>query len=502
MQIVEWPMSRTSGVIAAVLLFVASSYSGCICKPSRRELSSVQLPPTIGPEEVRIDTVDPIMISGDSAEPDQVHIDTADGIVVTRDTADPEEVRIDSTEAIVAINPDGGPAQVETAADGDDGLIFKSTQGAILRIEASLTEFDASESSTPVRIVSGEMDQLPEGRLRLIKLIAQSGSSSIFEAALLDWSGVTRGRVVVKYTNNCREVVQRGMHARSPLMPEATFMYVLRSAQLVPAPIHLSPLRLVTRVRTLPTRLKSNYLVENALQCAGIAHTRFLVQEKAGIDLFAYFDHLQNTTSWIHVAKRAVSIAIRVVRMLKSLHRMGIVHGDIHGGNILFRAPMDTPEQVLSADTDMVFVDFEYAVFFPPEIGNPVRNPFPNSLNPTWLSPWQLLHHRIGRRDDIYRLIEWLADILSNGAVFARFNERVQRPAATRQDELLAEEALAKFKPIETMFSHVPIEGEAVRAELEHIARAHIASYNHPDARPEYDGIVAHLEAVLLLLSS
>ena len=383
----------------------------------------------------------------------------------------------------------------------DDWKIFNRTAQAIL----DAREIFMYQPRDTERYVAGrwvDIDVCPLGSVHLNSLIHQSGASSIFDASLL-WEdrGIAHIRsVVVKHANNCPEVVTRGRKARSLLVIEAVFMHVLSPFKLAPDPLFLSRPTVLQSVTGLPARVQSPYLLANSMHCLTMnTETRYLIEEKAGVDLFVYFDHLQNTTGWLEVAERAVGIAIRIVEMLKSLHRLGMVHGDIHGGNVLFKSPYSSPDQVPLTDSELVFVDFEYALFYPPTMGRPVEDTDRRSMTPVWLSPWQLLRQRLGRRDDVYRVMDWLADTLSLGARYQYLIAQIDR--ARRYG--VRDVDLSGFKDASAMFSCMaPNASDAVRAVLDHIARSHLASYDHPDHRPDYDEIVVQLRTVSELLSN
>ena len=391
---------------------------------------------------------------------------------------------------------------VDTGVDDEEWRIFEQTSRALSEARDHY-KGQPRDTERYVNHTWVETDASPQGSLHLGSLIGHSASSSIFTASLEydDVNGTTHRRpVVVKHANTCRELMVRGRNARSLLVIEAIFMHVLAPLKLAPAPIYLSPPTLLTSMSGLPARLQSPFLLEHPRECiARGAETRFLIEERAGVDLFTYFDYFHTTTDWAGMARRAVTLGIRLVQMLESLHRLGIVHGDIHGGNVLFRAPVGSPDEILPDDMDLLFVDFEFAIFYPSSMGAPVReSSHHRDLSPIWLSPWQLLHYRIGRRDDVYRAIDWVADALS---MAERYNHLTADIDLARLRGM-TDSDLAAFKDVRTMFSSLgPLAGPAMEAELRHIAGSHLGSYAHPDDRPEYDEIVAHLQTVVRLLS-
>lgn len=96
--------------------------------------------------------------------------------------------------------------------------------------------------------------------------------------------------------------------------------------------------------------------------------------------------------------------------MLKKLHlEGGIVHGDIHGSNIAFKVPKDSPNILKD---DLVLIDFGFARTLRPDDFIAFKT---GALQIQYLSPWQMMDPTppVGPRDDVYRLIEFVAHQLS-----------------------------------------------------------------------------------------
>ena len=469
------------------LAAIVIGLSGCICgsPPTPRPFSTVEQSPRTPLPLASVEVVD-IDIPPPAGEMRDRAPDPNVLSMVDRPTPGVEVTGVDTL----------------TLAVGEgDWVIFNQTARAIADARRAFM-IAPREPLRYVRKAWVDTDRCPLGPLRLRALIGQSAAASIFDATIdLSDDRGNRGlrSVVVKHVNDCRELMRRGgRKARLQAVNEAIMMRVLGPSRLAPVLIHLSRATVVESISGLPYRLQTPFLLAHAGECiARYTETRFLVQEQAGIDLFSYFDYYSNGTEWVVVARRAVTLAIRIVEMLRSLHRLGIVHGDIHGGNVLFKSPVDSSRQVDPDDTELVFVDFEFALFYPPKIGGPVQNPDTEYLNPIWLSPWQLQDQRLGRRDDVYRAIEWLVDTLSLGTWYDDITAKVDE---ARQRGV---EDMRRLKNVTTMFTSVaPHASDAVMGQLDHIASSHLATYPHPDDRPEYGEIIVHLQTVLHSLSS
>ena len=350
------------------------------------------------------------------------------------------------------------------------------------------------------------LDTCPRGSLHYTSLFTITTSARVYQATIRRPDGSTAGPVVVKHSNDCVHRIARGRPPkRHRLVSEALFLFRLRGTGLAPTLIHLSPPTVLPDSARMPNQVRSMFLDENRDRCIELGtETRFLVQGKAGWDLSTHLDHLRNHSDWTVVAKRAVSLTIRVVEMLEQLHEIGVIHGDIHGYNILFKHPTDNLDQIRLNDTDLVFIDFDYSILVSSAAHPTAGHSMWRSRNPRWLSPWQLAGHSMGRRDDVYRALELLTEALSEGAFHRELTGRLD--AAKQLDGRSSPRSMARLKSIENMFVasvpdtvHIPVR-EAVQAELHHIARAHLNGYDGPDVRPEYQAIIEHLTTVDSLL--
>ena len=395
-------------------------------------------------------------------------------------------------------------ATVDTSTSDDER--YQVTKSNLARVTDLLMVDDTSIPPAYKDGVWVDQDMCPQGMLRLETKIATTTASNVFEADILGFHGEPAHRVVVKHMNDCRARLSEENGFVHPLVADSIFMFALGKTGLVPAPLYLSPPTKLPRRGSLPRRIITDVISDREAKCiAAGTETRFLVQEKAGIDLTEYIGFLGEHSSWDRRAMRSVQLGIKVIQMLKELHSMGIVHGDVHGSNVLFRTPMDAPQQVKGTDTDLVFIDFEFAFYFPDKIGTPEKEPRRPRLSARLLSPWHLAGSRVGRRDDVYRALESMSNGLSNGSLRRWLKNEVRD--RINENGVATDRFIAQLKDVNGLFEDA-VRGDAdtvrrvaVQSELDHIAQEHLARYTHPDDRPEYDEIVEHLETVLKLLS-
>ena len=400
---------------------------------------------------------------------------------------------------------------------------------------------------------SGErVDMCPKGALLLREPLSQTASGRVFNAVVMtvgasgmgmkkrrvseddEVSGVVdamdtnRAEWIVKYTSDCLDRLEGVVDPRHPLAEEAKFLFALKSSGLVPETIYLSPASplSVPTLQEAPARIMSQVLMAKYPECyAARAEVRFMVQAKAGETVADYLLAVQNKHGCDEsptYLKTVIDVGIKIVRVLERLHTMGIVHGDIHGGNILLRSPVADLAGLESKDVDLVLIDFGYASYFPDFIGSPakVAAEKPSAFaNPDMLSHWQLDGYRVGRRDDLYRAMEFLARLLAMGSIEAGVDSIVQANLATHG-------AAAKGTPKHTetvrrvakwykgeahLFREsVPLGSKMcgsmgvtssvlsnVQSRLELILDAHVRSLSMPDLTPQYDRILKLLNETI-----
>jgi serine/threonine protein kinase len=144
---------------------------------------------------------------------------------------------------------------------------------------------------------------------------------------------------------------------------------------------------------------KTNFTIdgEGKKNCEKHGHLRYMVMEKAGNNMF---DMIRDNRGPISLPE-AVWFTIKLIEKIASMHARGIVHGDIHPGNIVL------------ADEDIRLIDFGTAIF-DSEI-NPtqlVRKPY--SYIHCLMSHWNLGGHGASYRDDVFKAL-FVGAFLMNG---------------------------------------------------------------------------------------
>jgi hypothetical protein len=202
---------------------------------------------------------------------------------------------------------------------------------------------------------------------------------------------------------------------QDPLLSEYVFTRIVstQSERTCPSVFTLSPPVVLPERRNQKTTMEIHEKI-GFQHCAELnSSIRLIVEEQVGSTLNRCFD------SVIALPPRdlvifATNAFIRIIQLLHQIHTLGIIHGDIHAGNIAFASldgcPLDSPQE-------LVLIDFGFAEFFPADLG---KEPFVGfgvygNSNPAFLSPFELAGFRRGRRDDIYRAFEMYIHMLTKG---------------------------------------------------------------------------------------
>ena len=130
--------------------------------------------------------------------------------------------------------------------------------------------------------------------------------------------------------------------------------------------------------------------------------------------------------------RQLAQVGSKIVRILRSLHGYGVVHGDIHAGNFVTSDSSDPAEGLKIIDFGLVtpYVDAEGR-----HIEQGVRDV--SSFCPNWLSPWELQGKRLSRRDDMFRASELLLRVRIGSPLGYRapsIDERIALKRAVQAD--------------------------------------------------------------------
>lgn len=436
---------------------------------------------------------------------------------------------------------EAGRGSVSAAAEQLQGTIktiqnWKATIGRANAVIAAVNTRDKSLVGAWIPSIDRKRSVRPERvsedvvfRLKT-EPIAQTPSSVLFEAKLTEprrspssvWRALRTDRqYVIKYVNTCnyafnhsREDLLSVYRHDDSLVDEFVLMKAVEGSGVAPRVHSLSVPLMVENVDWWDTNPKLRSDGTSRRVCGphnGKLFVRAIVEEKVGVTLEKFFlagqRELVQTGDMDQLLTRmrlAIRAGIRVLELLIALHGQGFLHNDIHGGNFAFRSP----EAAVDGDElpKMVLIDFGFASFYPAEMGSEDGSSS-EGLNLTMLSPWQLQQLRRGRRDDVFRAVETVADFLTR--IFKNSLFQLQQRL-----EKIGLEKLVELKRVGDLFSG-PIYGgfnicglyfrgdpSAMRICTRGMVHMQLALQEAracatADTEPHYEAIIHHMETAI-----
>ena len=220
---------------------------------------------------------------------------------------------------------------------------------------------------------------------------------------------------VVKYQTDCYERAMKKSEIH-PLLKEYFFMKLIYvnspNLQIVPQPFFVSP---QARMGTVCTE-KTDFIMDDRTRdfCAS-SNIRYLVMESGGISLEDIISFCPNYTLPF---LDGMNILKQLFVALKQIHSLGIVHGDIHRGNVV--RSLRNGERVKIIDFGLAKLLRPGEVF--PEV--PVRNG--TSIRARMhFSPWKYAGYVTSFRDDVYGALSAIA-ISMGGMRYMRSIDRAE----------------------------------------------------------------------------
>jgi len=384
---------------------------------------------------------------------------------------------------------------------------FQATRAAILKVRSSINH---SAIRTTRRVEGIERVSGPEGVLRTLVLtrrLAMDKCLLLFYAYVClkpacssNATEISEEEYVVKYVDNCLSRLSGGK--ADPLYDEYVFSKVINelmganvitpevlgfSDQFVPNEFELG--------KHLPEDTEISFMVDNVESCRG-SSARFIVEKRVGLSLFQLipliFANSSSEFDYVDKTILAAKIFVKGILLLQKIHAIGIVHGDIHPGNIaLADYKTDAVKKmgiVLAKDnikSSFVLIDFGKARFVP-EIDPSIEEDIAG-MTLQALSPWRLQRKPPSFRDDVFRMYEVLLNLLDQAKAL---NEHYKRFGTSVTDaDALAE---AKLSPIwiseSNLLGHITDE-EYKQELLEKLIQLHILVTRDEDT-PPYDAIL------------
>jgi hypothetical protein len=385
--------------------------------------------------------------------------------------------------ATASSSEDGGSASLSLrrrnpSSTVNDAVLAEYERRVSPRLMTEAKRVTADESERPAPNLIEEFEDVPGlGRLTLDYSIATERYSRVFAVK-------EDPNIVIKYQTNC-DLLRQSVH---PLIVDYVFSNIAADAfsefeevsRPVMKPTYLSPPSLFPVTATRKTTFAMT--VSEWEKCKNHhATVRFVVLPRAMQCLNKL--RMAEVTTHLH---SLLSAGALLVRTIANLHNVaGIIHGDIHAGNICFL----TTGQV-------VLIDFGKAGFVEEEEHEPSR-PALKYVHPAQ-SPWQMAGFRSARRDDIFKALFTLADTVHRGKLFEHAISLFSRKNFLELKKFKAEEFFfitASRDPIADAAREASLSEESmahIREQLEQ-ALALVRGLESVDTPIDYDGIRARL---------
>ena len=211
---------------------------------------------------------------------------------------------------------------------------------------------------------------------------------------------------VVKYFHNCFD-----LELVHPLLRGYVFLKSLEGLHVTPRVHYLSP-----PVRFPPwITSKPSCRINSAARAECAAHPgvqiRFMVMDRVWTSL----DNRVLSRYWVgrrSLVNESIQMVASLIEAIERIHDQGVVHGDIHWGNVVL---VKRGEQ-----QSIALIDFGNAMFVDEMVALPEMARAPRSLNHCLLSHWNIEGFRFSYRDDVYKALLLLA-FLINGSPFEHF---------------------------------------------------------------------------------
>ena len=273
----------------------------------------------------------------------------------------------------------------------------------------TVTDRDDSLLPRPSVVEGDEQpDRCPLGRLELGDEIARSFRSRTYAADAVHARTGVHSPVRVRYHTDCIDLMLPSRKQVGGTMLEYAILGALEPLEIAPRMLYLSP---EVDIPDHPSQPVKSLAVEEEV-CAG-SRVRFSVSEPTGPSARQLLATYAPSMSPRELAQVIVTIGLQTLSHLEQLHNLGLTHGNINSDSIVARKlTVDTVEELKLAE--YFLIDFELARFTEidkledPGVGFSETRPRDRSL-------WEMEGFRSGKRDDVYRLLETMARLFSNG---------------------------------------------------------------------------------------
>ena len=301
-------------------------------------------------------------------------------------------------------------------------------------------------------------------KFTISRRIGHSATASVFN--VIEWPSR-----VVKYQSNCF-LLDIPIH---PLEIDYWFLKALDGLGVAPRPLYLSPPVKYSQPVSTKTHFKMDRAELDECTQNPQSSIRFLVMEKISLPLTRLLSQVNRLD-----VPTALDVGIKMMKTIKRIHDAGIIHGDIHLGNVGFLDPLRTR---------IVFIDFGRSRFHSLGSTRKVREKF--SLVSCVLSKYELEGYSSSFRDDVIRIIEVIA-LLMNGNTYIDYIEKLE----AQPEELYkwkAAEFIFSFPESDVFMTYPPSVRQPLREHLGNVLRLGRGQNSPNTQKPPYDEILEAL---------
>lgn len=270
------------------------------------------------------------------------------------------------------INP--GISSVVIRDLGSDPIV----PSLMLWVETKREEFPASVFETLSDVNPHNVKEFSLGRL-----VGSSRTSAVYtiEDSSQQW--------VVKYSMYCPGIMV------DPIEREKNILKIVNSLEPDIAPKYLFSSDPISYPGT------AGKVRNRSIQCRyGSAEIKYIITERMTVSV----NHAIENGVRFPIAN-AAEITLQTIRLLRRLHSVYIYHGDIHPGNV-----------VLKSGDKFGLIDFGRADIGPTQDDADAFVPHPRVSCHGMFSMWESRNELVSYRDDIFRAIQMLAQLIHGNA--------------------------------------------------------------------------------------
>ena len=276
------------------------------------------------------------------------------------------------------------------------GLAVKDGRRNTFYRRRAVSSLEGDVSSPVMTFEAGDL-----GSLELVNHVASKELVSVYFARQ---SGGVGTPLVVKYINDCDQLPYVAPNTvenwEMSVSREFALTRALSGKEVVPEMRWLSGLIPMTPASQFGFDLSNK--LKDACSAAG-AQVRTIVQETMGDSAESFVNAaIKNLTPFGALEQKAyLRMILKIGRatfgLLEKLHEEGIIHGDLHWGNVAFRSVPGPGSQ----EFDLRLIDLGLSAVMCGDDEAALASPA--GLNKSLVAPWALHNGPRGYRDDIFR---------------------------------------------------------------------------------------------------